>query len=103
MLGRMWRIRKEMRAYWRDTLETKPIEIQYENLVSNQEHETRRLIKYLDLPWNNDCLQFHKSKRIAATISYDQVNKKMYTTSKGRWANYEKYLGPVIEHVKDYL
>ena len=48
-------------------------------------------------------MQFHKSKRVAKTISYDQVNKKMYKTSSGRWKNYEKHLAPIIEVVSDYI
>ena len=42
-------------------------------------------------------------RRVAATISYDQVNQKMYTSSSGRWKNYEKHLGPLIDIVSDYI
>ena len=79
------------------------MELHYEALVQNQEHETRRLIEFLGLEWNEECLEFYKSKFVARTISYDQVNRKMYTTSDGRWKNYEKHLGPLIDRLADYL
>ncbi len=102
-LGRVWVERKKMTDMWTDILSIPVMELHYENLVANQREETERLIKFLDLPWEEDCMQFHKSKRVAKTISYDQVNKKMYKTSSGRWKNYEKHLAPLIDVVSDYI
>jgi hypothetical protein len=86
-----------MREHWRETLDMPILELHYEQLVSNQEFETKRLLKFLGVPWEPKCLDFHTSKRVAATISYDQVNKKMYSSSSGRWKRYEKHLGPLID------
>ena len=102
-LGRTWVTRRKMQDYWSEVIESPVMNLHYDKLVVDQEGETRRLIEFLDLPWNDDCLQFHKSRRVAATISYDQVNQKMYTSSSGRWKNYEKHLGPLIDIVGDYL
>ena len=102
-LGRVWIERKKMTDMWMDILSIPVMELHYENLVANQREETERLIKFLDLPWEEDCMQFHKSKRVAKTISYDQVNKKMYKTSSGRWKNYEKHLDPLMDIVSDYI
>ena len=43
------------------------------------------------------------SKNVARTISRDQVSRPMYTTSKGRWRNYEKHLEPIFGILEDYL
>ena len=102
-LGKVWIERKKMTDMWMEILSIPVMELHYENLVANQREETERLIKFLDLPWEEDCMQFHKSKRVAKTISYDQVNKKMYKTSSGRWKNYEKHLGPLMDIVSDYI
>jgi len=102
-LGKTWVARRKMQDYWKDIVDTPIMDLHYEELVANQERETRRLIDFLGLPWEEDCLHFHKSRRVAATISYDQVNQKMYTSSSGRWKNYEKHLGPLIDIVSDYL
>ena len=102
-LGHTWLTRRTMQDFWTEVAEIPVMNLHYDELVVNQEHETRRLIEFLDLPWNEECLNFHKSRRIAATISYDQVNQKMYTSSSGRWKNYEKHLGPLIDILGDYL
>ena len=102
-LGKMWVTRRVMQDYWSEVVEVPVMDLHYDKLVVDQENETRRLLEFLDLPWEEACLDFHKSKRVAATISYDQVNQKMYTSSSGRWKNYEKHLGPLIDIVGDYL
>jgi len=102
-LGRVWVERKKLADMWMEILSIPVMELHYEKLVADQRGETERLIKFLDLPWEEDCMQFHKSKRVAKTISYDQVNKKMYKTSSGRWKNYEKHLAPIIDIVSDYI
>ena len=66
-------------------------------MVSDQEKQTRRILDFLDVPFDDACLNFHETEKMAATLSYDQVSQKMYTTSKGRWRNYEKHLGPLID------
>ncbi len=102
-LAKTWVYRKKIAEHWLDTLSIPMMELHYEQLVADQRGETERLVKFLGLPWNEDCMEFHKSKRVARTISYDQVNQKMYATSDGRWKNYEKNLGPVIDVVSEYL
>jgi len=95
--------RKRMQDYWMETLDIPMLELHYDRLVADQENETRRLLDFLDLEWEPDCMEFHKSKHVASTISYDQVNKKMYTSSSGRWKNYEKHIGPLLDAFSDYI
>ena len=72
------------------------MELHYESLVANQREETERIIKFLDLPWNEDCMDFHKSTYVARTISYDQVesenvylfNKSMEKLRETPWSAY---------------
>lgn len=102
-LGRTWIARRRLQDHWPTVLDIPILELHYEELVANQEHETRRLLEFLDVPWEEGCLEFHTSTKVARTISYDQVNKKMYNTSAGRWKRYEKHLGPLIDMLSDYL
>ena len=77
------------------------IDIEYEALVSNPETETRRIIDFIGLEWSDDCLQFHKNKRIVNTASFVQVRKPMYKSSIGRWKRYAKHLEPlrrILDH-----
>lgn len=102
-MGKVWMARRKIMEYWQESLEIPMLELHYENIVQNQELETRRIIDFLGLDWNESCLNFHQSNLVARTISYDQVNRKMYSTSNGRWKNYEKHLQPFADLVGDYL
>lgn len=95
--AQVWKLRRELQEFWMENLDPQPLELHYEKLVAEQESETRRLLTYLDIPWNDRCLSFHESEHVARTISFDQVNQKMYTSSVERWRRYEKHLGPAME------
>ncbi len=102
-LALMYRTRQQLARHWQEVLDVEIHEVSYEKLTADQEGESRRLIDYLGLDWDDRVLEFHKSKRVPATISYDQVGQKMYTTSVARWRNYEKHLGPLIDALGDEL
>jgi hypothetical protein len=55
------------------------------------------MLDFCGLPWEPNCLKFHQSKRAINTASYQQVRKPIYTKSAGRWKNYERHLGPLID------
>jgi len=101
--GKVWVARRKLQEFWLEQLDIPMMELHYESMVQHQDDETRRLLAFLDVAWDPNCLDFHKSSNVARTISYDQVNRKMYSTSDGRWKNYEKHLGPVIDEVGEYL
>jgi hypothetical protein len=72
------------------------LDLQYEDMVADQESMTRRLLEFCDLPWDDNCLQFHKSERTVKTASYTQVRKKIYSDSVELWRRYEQELQPLI-------
>ena len=83
-------------AHWRAILPAGSwLEIPYEALVTDQEVWTRRVLEFLDLPWEPRCLQFHQTERVVITASRWQVRQKMHTASAGRWRHYEKYVAPL--------
>ena len=71
------------------------LDVNYEALVNDQEKVSRQLIGYCGLPWNEACLEFHKTAHLTRTASYDQVRRPLYSTSIGRWKHYEKHLLPL--------
>jgi len=73
------------------------MDVAYEGFVGDQDGTARRLVEFVGLPWNDACLRFHESKRIAMTKSIDQVRKPMYSTSVARWKNYQAHLGSLRE------
>lgn len=86
-----------MMAHWRVVLPPEVfMEVPYEALVEDQEGWSRRIIDFTGLPWNERCLNFHETERRVGTPSNWQVRQKIYSTSKERWRNYEKFAGPLL-------
>jgi hypothetical protein len=81
--------------HWQSVLPIRMLEVHYEELVSDLEGQSRRLIDFLGLPWDSRCLEFHKTKRPVLTASVWQVRQPIYNSSVGRWRHYEKHLGPL--------
>ena len=73
------------------------LELDYEVLVDDQEGSTRRLLAFLDLPWDDACLDFAGVKRRVGTASNWQVRQPIYRSSRARWRHYEANLGPLTE------
>ena len=86
---------RRLMKHWDQVVDIPILTVSYEDMVEQQEATTRSLLDFCELEWNDDVLQFHKTKRDVGTASYDQVRQPMYKTSKARWKNYEKHLGEV--------
>lgn len=94
-LGLYYRRYERLMAYWREILPSRLFEVDYEEMVSNQEEMSRRLIDHIGLPWDDACLDFHKARRSVRTASDAQVRKPIYGSSVAVWRNYEKHLMPL--------
>jgi hypothetical protein len=79
-------------THWSQVLPLDILAIDYEDLVSNLEGESRRLIEFLDLEWEPACLDFHRTVRPILTASAWQVRQPLYARSVGRWRHYERHL-----------
>ena len=81
--------------HWRRVLPGRIFELDYEDLVNNQEAVSRRLIEHVGLPWDDRCLRFYETGREVITLSRDQVNKPIYSTAINRHRHYEAHLAPL--------
>jgi hypothetical protein len=88
--------------HWRALLPGRFLEVQYEDIVADMEKQARALLSYCDLPWEDACLAFHKTKRSVRTASVLQVRQPIYTSSVQRWRRVEKYLAPLIDALGEY-
>jgi len=101
-LGLFYRDYHRLMDHWRATLSAdQMIEINYEDLVSDQEGQSRRLLAFLGLPWDNTCLDFHQTQRVVHTASTTQVRQPIYRNAVGRWHACAEYLGPLLEALGD--
>ena len=64
------------------------LELRYEDIVHDQENQTRKLLEFCELPWHEACLRFHENAAPVATASSVQVRQPLYTGSIGRWKKY---------------
>jgi tetratricopeptide (TPR) repeat protein len=79
---------RRLMRHWRETLDLPILEVSYEQLVTNPEIHMKKMLAFLGLPWEAECLQFHRNKRAVVTSSMQQVRLPMYQSSVGRWRNY---------------
>ena len=96
-LARFYNSYTEMMAFWHELFPNQIYDISYESLTTNQEDETKKLLEYCELDWDEKCLKFHTNKRAVRTASSLQVKEKMYQGSSEAWIKYESYLKPLIK------
>ncbi len=78
--------------HWVQVQELPIVELRYEDLVSEPETSVRRVLGFLDLPWEPGCLDFHRSERLVATASHAQVQQPLHRRAVGRAAPYSPWL-----------
>ena len=78
---------ENLMEFWANTLSNRIYNLDYEQLTVNQESETRQLIDYLGLDWDENCLSPQNNTRSVATASNVQVRKKVYRGSSEQWKN----------------
>ena len=96
-LGIYYSLYRRVMKHWKSLLDIPILEIQYEELVKDQEKKSRELIDFVGLEWDERVLRFYESKRSVVTASYDQVRQRIYTGSIARWKNYERYITPLVD------
>lgn len=94
-LGAYYSCYRRLMDHWRTVLDVPVMEVRYEDLVADQEGVSRTLIEFCGLTWDDRCLSFYESGRVAPTITYDQVRRPVYNDSVARWRNYAANLEPL--------
>ena len=89
-------------ALWRERFAGRFFDISYEDTARDLEPNARALIKFLELPWEDACLNFHKQDAAVTTASAVQVREPAHTRSIGRWLRYEKQLGVMRQSLLDH-
>jgi tetratricopeptide (TPR) repeat protein len=92
-----YKLYEDLMMHWSKIYKNKFYEIDYEKLVENKEKEIKKIIKYLELEWDANCLNFHKNKRSVSTASLAQVRKPIYNSSVEKWKSYGDELSDLIK------
>lgn len=100
-LGRYFNMYSGLMDHWRTALPDKLLyDISYEDVVADLEGEARKLIDFVGLKWEDECLSFNENKATVRTASAAQVRKPIYKSSVEKWRLYEKHLGPLIDSLE---
>ena len=92
-----YKLYESLMVFWINTLSKRIYNLDYEQLTVNQESETRQLIDYLDLDWDEKCLSPQNNKRNITTASSIQVRKKVYRGSSEQWKKYQPFLNGAFD------
>jgi tetratricopeptide (TPR) repeat protein len=94
---------RRMLRHWQDVLPGKVLEVRYEDMVRDQQAQTRRLLAHCGLPWEDACLRFYETARPVRTASSEQVRQPIYSSSVNHWQHFRAELAPLIEILGDEL
>ncbi|WOX06958.1 tetratricopeptide repeat-containing sulfotransferase family protein [Microbulbifer pacificus] len=87
----------QLMVHWKRLYPGRIHEVCYEGFTENPEAESRRLIAFCDLPWDERCLDFSAAEGAVSTASSVQVRQPVYRSAVARWKKYERELAPAIE------
>jgi tetratricopeptide (TPR) repeat protein len=87
-IGRYYAAYRKLMGHWHATLPGVVYDLSYEQLVADQEGESRRLLEFCGLPWEDACLAFHLNRAPTTTASAAQVRHALYDSSREQWRHY---------------
>ena len=102
-LGAYYRLHRELLDHWQQVLGGRLYVLQYEKMVTEPEHEIRKLLEFMGLPFDERCLAFHQTGRVVRSPSASQVHQPLFASSIGAWQHYAEHLQPLAQALGDLL
>ena len=99
-LGKYYLLYEELMTFWKSEYGKRIYDINYEDLITNQETEVKKLLNYCELDWDENCMTFYKNKKSVATASLAQVRSPIYSSSVQKWKNYSSELNELLQIIK---
>ena len=97
-----FKLYQDLMEFWQRQYGSEIYHLDYDKLTIKQELETKKLIEFLELEWENSCLSPQTNKRSVRTASQQQVRKKVYKGSSEAWRKFEPFLNAVFEKLEIY-
>ncbi|MEM8725932.1 MAG: sulfotransferase, partial [Pseudomonadota bacterium] len=92
-IGRYYSDYIQLMEHWDRVLPGKVLRVQHEDVLDDVEAQTRRMLDYLELPFEERCLAFHKTDRAVRTASSEQVREPINRKGQDAWKPFEPWLG----------
>ena len=96
-IGRYYRAYVDLMRHWDQVLPGKVLRVQHEDVIADLDSQVRRILDYCELPFEQQCLDFHKTERAVRTPSSEQVRQPIYQSGMQQWQHYAEHLGPLQE------
>jgi tetratricopeptide (TPR) repeat protein len=100
-IGRYYADYVELMDHWDSVLPGKVLRVQHEDVLDDLEGQTRRMLDFLGVPFEEQCLAFHETDRAVRTASSEQVRQPINRKGQGAWKPFEPWLGPLREALGD--
>jgi hypothetical protein len=76
------------------------LSINYEDVINNFDESVNKILDYCEIPFEQQCLEFYKSKRSVKTPSAEQVRQPIYKSGLDYWKNYETFLNELKDNLR---
>lgn len=96
-IGNYYRQYAKLMDHWDKVLPGFVLRVQYEDVVEDLDGQVRRILEFCDLPFEQNCVDYHKTERSIRTPSAEQVRQKIYRSGLQQWRNFEQWLDPLKE------
>ena len=98
-----WTIAEQDRlmAHWRAALPNPILAVELADWVADFDATLRRVLDFLDLPYDPACANFHTVERDVQTVSRAQVREPVHGRGIGRWRPFASHLAPLIEALRE--
>jgi hypothetical protein len=94
---------RRLMAHWKHLYGADILDFDYDTFVREPRPAVERLLAFLGLEWNEECLAFHRRSNSVKTASVWQVREPLYKRASGRWRNYARQLEPVRDALADLI
>jgi len=94
-IGEYYREYVDVMDHWDHTLPGRVLRVQHEEVIADLEGQVRRILDHCGLDFEQNCVDFHKTKRAVRTPSAEQVRQPIYKTGMDQWRNYQDFLEPL--------
>jgi tetratricopeptide (TPR) repeat protein len=91
---------RRLMTHWQASMPDAIYSLSYEALVADQLTETRKLLEFCGLEWQDACAQFHENPAASTTASAAQVRKPIYDSSVDQWRNYATELAGLRQQLE---
>jgi hypothetical protein len=102
-IARYYRTYLELMRHWDEALPGRVLRVHHEDVVADLEGSVRRILAYCGLPFEQACVDFHKTERSVRTPSSEQVRRPIFRDGLDQWKKYEAFLDALKTALGDAL